>query len=289
MCVHPRPRPRAFTLIELLVVVAIIALLIAILLPSLGRAKDSATTTKCAVNVRALYQANSLYAAEWEGSFSPYKTNSVAGTTGQANSYWYGPQLLGAQLGKNAGLAGGGSAGYNNYGKAATAQLAGTLLHCPADPTPGNVYATQAPWINTGAVTDYSYNTNFGDATKAPPIYRKVVKMPRTTLMFMETHWGTEKGDKDWYFSSLSDIFSVPTGGATAVNRGTTMLAYNAHKYGKASNMVFADGSIVSDDIFKLNTTNGAQVGPNAVGTDKYYINPFSTGVPEGSFPYADK
>jgi prepilin-type N-terminal cleavage/methylation domain-containing protein/prepilin-type processing-associated H-X9-DG protein len=59
---------RAFTLIELLVVVSIIALLIAILLPSLGKAKKLAKTSACASNLRSLAQAMNIYATDWDGA-----------------------------------------------------------------------------------------------------------------------------------------------------------------------------------------------------------------------------
>jgi len=63
------PRFHGFTLIELLVVVAIIALLLSILLPSLNGARRSARAAKCAANLHGVGQAFAQYLADNRGYF----------------------------------------------------------------------------------------------------------------------------------------------------------------------------------------------------------------------------
>lgn len=55
---------RAFTLIELLVVISIIALLISILLPALGNARESARRVECMTRIKALVFMNYTYAED---------------------------------------------------------------------------------------------------------------------------------------------------------------------------------------------------------------------------------
>jgi len=63
--------PRAFTLIELLVVVAIIALLLSILLPSMGGAREAARASVCGSNMRQLAIAANTYANDHQDWLNP--------------------------------------------------------------------------------------------------------------------------------------------------------------------------------------------------------------------------
>lgn len=79
----------AFTLVELLVVIGIIAVLVAILLPTLGRSKDQAYRVQCMNNMRQLMLATLMYAGDNK------QTMPQCNWGGQTNGWLYGaPKFL---------------------------------------------------------------------------------------------------------------------------------------------------------------------------------------------------
>jgi prepilin-type N-terminal cleavage/methylation domain-containing protein len=77
----------AFTIIELLVVISIIALLLGILLPAIGKARDDARISTSKSNLRQLGVAHKTYAADWADRHVTYCRDNLGLSGGDVVQY----------------------------------------------------------------------------------------------------------------------------------------------------------------------------------------------------------
>jgi prepilin-type processing-associated H-X9-DG protein/prepilin-type N-terminal cleavage/methylation domain-containing protein len=165
--VEYRERGKGFTMVELLVVIGVIAILIALLLPALGVARQQGQSVYCQNNLRQLVTASLAYAQDWGGYWPPGSVD-----------------ILGPNLNRWCGTRTSQYAPFNFSGSCLLPYLKfSAIIACPSfDPA-----ITSGPYAFEAAAGGYGYNTYYlGSSTD-------IASLQTTTMS--TTQWNKTVGN----------------------------------------------------------------------------------------------
>jgi len=220
------PRYRlGFTLIELLVVISIIALLISILLPALGAAKDTARNIQCLSNMRQHGTMLEMYGSDNGGRMPPKEITASNGTDSDASVYlWSGSQGTVTNAGVNFVLYTAAVRPLNDYIDAQDGGNAVQVTICPDDEV----------GISKLTGTSYNSNTNGGghdnllnDADPTVGVKRSLIATPSRFVTM------SEPGGR---------IAAYDAGAASYAGLGSPFSNLFWHSNERKWNAVFGDG-----------------------------------------------
>lgn len=219
---HHLRRSSAFTLVELLVTTAILAMLAAMLLPSLGRSKLSAQRARCVSNIRQLGLASQMYWDDNAGTCFSWQL----GPTNGGRLYWFGWLQDGPE-------------GQRAYDPGPGALYPYLKVHsigiCPALDYSLGQFKLKA----TGAAYGYGYNRFLSAPAGQPALKIAKIQRPAEIALFADA-------------AQVND-FQAPASPANPMLEewyyvDTTSDYPNGHfRHSRMANVVFCDGHIAPE------------------------------------------
>ena len=230
-------RTQGFTLIELLVVVAIIALLISILLPSLTAARNTARMVRCQANAKQLLTAHQMYANENDDYFVPH-------TLRRTGLPWYR------------------NIKYRQFVGLRPGTWMGEGLHCPSVPPDGRARSPRYNFGGNGEATrsltdrtrplvetltynegDYIPNNTTTGSNEGRRHHRPRIVVASEKLQLIDaSDWNVNQGRSNWkvYWDNVpeTDGGTNPAWGAPAGGSHNT----SSYRHMEGANIGFFDG-----------------------------------------------
>lgn len=239
--------PRGFTIIELLVVISIIALLIAILMPALASARQSAMAIRCGSQLRQVGVICYVYAADHEQKLFPawpYQGYSFTGPPHDNDraDWWYTVLMVGGYVQPNDT--------FKQYPTSATTKVWTGALGCPSEQVASHYeYGTIIiPGVDGYVGTTYGYNFKLLDYLAGLGPNKHHVPLPldqfhRPSQTYFMADNGTTSGSVSAWINWVNTAYLVAFRHGTPPNPGT----YNTNNQTLGSaNMLFLDGAVVS-------------------------------------------
>lgn len=213
---------RGFTLVELLVVIAVIAILAALLLPALARAKESARRIRCTSNLRQLGLATQMYWADNEDQCFRYRS----GFTNKGVTYWFGWLEQGAE----------GQRAFDATQGALYPYLQGRGVEiCPSL----NYSLGQFKLKAKGAAYGYGYNLHLSTAAHQPPVRISTLTRPTDTALFADAaQVNTFQAPASPANPMLEENYYISTNTAEATTH---------FRHGQKANVIYCDGHVAPE------------------------------------------